>query len=353
MPPRRTRTVATVQFVHRSAAVLCALLLVVAGCSGTDLAKHSPYPRETLDAGAANSADENGGSTDEGAPPGSVGTPVSAEFSGEKLRATDVCKLVDETVLRKHGTPAELTGNNFGECSNYMKDKAGKSLSVTLAFRSSSALYAKSDKRIEGLKLGENVLEGQACFVSGVFQDEPPMDLTAQISYKSENNCEIGRELLTAAIKRVKAGSALRTNPKGSLASVDPCRAPDPAVVEAAINASGSNVLEIPLGLPTCSWSSRERSLMLAFQQVAVSPRKLPGDKTVDVDLGGGVTGRKLDETGSAFPSCKVEWTHRDLGAGGAEVARLTTSGAKDVQFDRCETVATVAKALVAKLPRG
>ncbi|GAA2684532.1 DUF3558 domain-containing protein [Actinosynnema pretiosum subsp. pretiosum] len=341
------------QFVHRSAAVLCALLLVVAGCSGTDLAKHSPYPRETLDAAAANSADENGGGNDEGVPPGSVGAPVSAEFTGEKLRATDVCKLVDETVLRKYGTPAELNSNNFGECSNYMKDKAGKSLSVTLAFRSSSALYAKSDKRIEGLKLGENVLEGQACFVSGVFQDEPPMDLTAQIGYKSDNNCEIGRELLTSAIKRVKAGSALKSSTKGSLASVDPCRAPDPAVVEAAISASGSTVLEVPIGLPTCSWSSSERSLMLAFQQLASAPRKLPGDKTTDVDLGGGVTGRVLDESGSAFPSCKIEWTHRDLGTGGAEIVRVTTSGAKDVQYDRCGTITTVAKSLVAKLPRG
>lgn len=337
--------VATVHVVPRLVAALLGALLVLAGCAGADLSKQR-FPRTTIPAGAEEVGDPSGAPTTTAA----AGRPVDPAFAADRLRLTDPCELLDREVLQRLGKPAdEATPSGFSRCSNFMQDKAGKDLAVTVEVGQTMTVELRNaDKRIGGLRAAEQVLEGSACFVSVITQDSPGLGITVQIGYKEGDACAPGRLVAEAVVERVKARSAARTAPKGSLLTLDPCALPDRAAVEAAV---GAGFRQYPYGLHNCSWVGQDREAGVDFRQGFVPQGNKFDAQQTEVDLGGGLKGYQVGSTG-AFPSCSVKWVQRTSGQNEGEVVEVKSAGPKESEFDRCAKAVEFAKVFAARIPR-
>ncbi|GAA3461598.1 hypothetical protein GCM10018963_36110 [Saccharothrix longispora] len=336
--------------VKRPVAVLSAILsatLLVAGCAGTDLAKQR-FPRTTIPANAENVADPTGttGTTGTAAP----GQPVEPAFAPDRLRLTDPCELLDEDVLKGLGTPGDVSRSGFSRCSNFMTDKAGKDLAVTVDLGQTMTSEIKNaDKQLAGLRSAEQTLDNSACFVSVITQDKPGLGITVQIGYKDGDACAPGRTVAESVVAQVRDRKGVITPAKGSLITLDPCALPDAGAVEAAV---GAGHRTYPYGLHNCSWVGDGPELTVDFRHTFVPDDREFDEGQTEVDLGGGVKGyQKAGAT--AFPSCEVKWVQRETGNDEGEVVEVKSAGPEKAQFDRCATAVTFAKVLLAKIPKG
>ncbi|MEV0681936.1 DUF3558 family protein [Actinosynnema sp. NPDC050436] len=328
----------------RLVAALCSLLLVSA-CAGTDLAKHKPYPRHTVQANAENTTETTG------AQPTNVpdGQPADPAFAADKLRLTDPCKLLDREVLKTLGTPAEVTPTGFSRCSDFMKDKNGKDLAVTVEIGQTMTTELKNaDKQLAGLKSYEQTLDTSACFVSVITQEKPALGLTVQIGYKEGDACAPGRKVAESVVKLLKERVALKSPPKDSLVTLDPCALVDKGVVEAAVGATSRTY---PYGLHNCSWVADGKEVTLDMRSTFVPADRKFDAKQVDADLGG-VPGYQLESTG-AYPSCSVKWVQRLNTGEEGEIVEVKAAGPKKSEFDRCAVAVAFAKGVVPKIPKG
>ncbi|NUT47476.1 MAG: hypothetical protein HOV94_09250 [Saccharothrix sp.] len=329
----------------RLVAVLSSILLL-AGCAGADLAKQN-YPRTTIPADAENVSDPSG--TNRQSPPAD-GEPVEPAFAAEKLRLIDPCALLDEDVLKRFGTPGERSGSGFSRCSNFMKDKGGKDLAVTVEVGQTMTTELKNaDKKLAGLRSYEQVLENSACFVSVITQEEPGLGVTVQIGYEDGDACAPGREVAESVIAQLREGAGTRTPAKGSLVSLDPCAVPDRAAVDAG---AGAEHRLFPYGLHTCAWVGDDRELTLTLREAFIPDDREFDDGQTEVDLGGGVTGYQVSGS-TAFPSCEITWVQLEGRDHEGEVVQAKSAGPKDAGFDRCATALAFAKAVVGKIPKG
>ncbi|OKI36816.1 hypothetical protein A6A25_20125 [Saccharothrix sp. CB00851] len=339
-------SVATVHHVPRLVAVL-SLILLLAGCAGADLAKQR-FPRTTIPADAENVTDPTGSSRPP-APPAD-GEPVDPAFAADELRLTDPCELLDEDVLKRFGTPGDRSRGGFSRCSNFMKDKNGKDLAVTVEIgQTMTTELKKADKQLAGLRSYEQVLENSACFVSVITQEEPGLGITVQIGYEDGDACAPGREMAESVVRQIKDRAATRTAAKGSLITLDPCALPEKAAVEAG---AGAGHRVYPYGLHHCSWVGDDRELTLAFRETFIPDDHEFDDKQTEVDLGGGVVGYQLSSS-TAFPSCEVTWVQLEGADNDGEVVEVKSAGPKASEFDRCATAVAFAKSIVGKIPKG
>ena len=325
----------------RPAAVLCALALL-AGCGSGSLAKSPPFPRSTIQANAADPSEKPvTGST-------TTGKPVDPAFAAEKLRLLDPCKLLDDDTLKGLGTPDDLSPGGFSRCSNYMKDKNGKELSISVEVgQTMTSEIKKADKKIAGYRSYEQVLEGSACFVSVITQEDPGLAFTVQIGFKDGDGCVPGRVVAESVVKLAKGKGAARTPAKGSVVEVDPCELPsDAAVVEAVAQSSR----RYPYGLHNCSWVGKDAEISLDFRLGFVPKDDKFDPKQTEVDLGG-VKAYQV-ETTTSFPSCSLKWVQLRADGNQGEVVEVKSAGAKKSEFDRCARAQAFAKSLLPKLPK-
>ncbi|MEU5693641.1 hypothetical protein [Actinosynnema sp. NPDC020468] len=323
---------------------LCAVL-VPAGCAGADLKKQPPQARSTIPANAEN-VTRSSGPTPTDVPSGEAVDPA---FAVEKLRLIDPCKLFDHDVLAKLGKPANEDGGGFSRCSNFMKDKNGKDLAITVEVgQTLTSEVRNADKQLAGLKSYEQTLEGSACFVSVITQEKPPLGITVQIGYKEGDACAPGRTVAESVVKAVKARTGAFTPAKGSLVTLDPCTLPDSAAVSAA---AGASARVYPYGLHNCSWVGDGEEMTVDLRQTFVPKNDKFDDKQTDVDLGG-TKAYQLDNPG-AYPSCSVRWVQRRLADDDAEIVEVKSAGPKKSEFDRCARAVAFSKVLVAKIPKG
>ncbi|CCH34558.1 hypothetical protein ABZ816_40890 [Actinosynnema sp. NPDC047251] len=328
----------------RLVAVLCALLLVSA-CAGTDLAKHKPYPRHTVQAAAENVTETTGPQ------PTNVpdGQPVDPAFAADKLRLIDPCKLLDRKLLETLGTPGEVSATGFSRCSNFMKDKNGKDLAVTVEIGQTMTTELKNaDKQLAGLKSYEQTLDTSACFVSVITQEKPALGLTVQIGYKEGDACAPGRKVAESVVKLLKDRVGVKSPPKDSLVTLDPCALVDKAAVEAAV---GADNRIYPYGLHNCSWVANGKEITLDMRSTFVPADRKFDAKQVEVDLGG-TTGYQLENSG-AYPSCSVKWVQRLNTGEEGEIVEVKAAGPKKSEFDRCAMAVAFAKAVLPKVPKG
>lgn len=320
-------------------AIISAILLL-AGCGGTDLAKRT-FPRSTIPANEENATTRNA--------PAPNGQPVDPAFAPDKLRLTDPCELLDEEVLEGLGKPGRVSRSGFSRCSNFMEDKGGKDLAVTVEVGETMTSELKNaDKQLAGLRSHEQTLDDSACFVSVITQDEPGLGITVQIGYEDGDACAPGRAVAESAVGRIKAREAVVTPAKGSLIALDPCAVPDQKWVADAV---GSGHRLYPYGLHTCVWVGDTRELTLAFRQSYIPEDRKFDDGQAEVDLGGGVTGYQVSAT-TAFPSCEVKWVQRTGRDNEGELVEVKSAGPKTSDFDRCATAVAFAKAVVGKIPK-
>ncbi|WP_367135954.1 hypothetical protein [Saccharothrix sp. HUAS TT1] len=335
--------------MSRLVAVLSSILLL-AGCAGADLAKQN-FPRTTIPADAENVADPTGTSgANRSTPPPADGQPVDPAFAADKLRLLDPCELLDEELLKKLGTPGTQSRSGFSRCSNFMKDQGGKDLAVTVEIGQTMTTELKNaDKQLAGLRSYEQVLEGSACFVSVITQEEPGLGITVQIGYEDADACAPGREVAASVVGLIKAGTGARTAAKGSLLTLDPCAVVDRAAVEAG---AGAGYRVFPYGLHNCAWVGDKKELSLAFREAFIPDDREFDEGQTEVDLGGGVTGYQV-VSDTAFPSCEVKWVQLAGSDNDGEVVDVKSAGPKSSEFDRCAVAVTFAKTVVAKIPKG
>ncbi|WP_433264468.1 hypothetical protein ACQPZF_35165 [Actinosynnema sp. CS-041913] len=330
----------------RLVAVLCCALLVVSGCAGADLTKHKPYPRSTIQANAENVTETNG-STPTNVP---GGQPADPAFAADKLRLVDPCKLFDRKVLEQLGTPGEVSPTGFSRCSNFMEDKNGKDLAITVEIGQTMTTELKNaDKQLAGLKSYEQTLDTSACFVSVITQEKPALGLTVQIGYKDGDACAPGRKVAESVVRQLKERVGVKSPPKDSLVALDPCVLVDKAVADAAV---GADHRIFPYGLHNCSWVADSKEVSLDLRSTYIPKDNKFDAKQTEVDLGNGVTGYQLANTG-AYPSCSVKWVQRLNTGEEGELAEVKSSGPKKSEFDRCAVAVAFAKGVLPKIPKG
>lgn len=331
----------------RASALVAAAALLMAGCATGPGLEKTHSLRRTVPAGA------EAQSTDPSAKPSAQpNKPADPAFSSERLRLVNPCALIEKEVLQEVGTPSRYQSSSYTRCSNYMKDKSGKTLNITfdLGYTLTSIEVKKATKQVAGLKVTEQKLNNSACFVTAVTMENPPQGVRVQTGTGSDGAepCEPGRKVLEGAIRKLKGNPQRYTPPKGSPVEVDAC-----GIVEKAdlVNPLGTSPKTLPYGLHACSWSGPGSQLQLEFKTARIPNDNKFDAKQTEADLGDGVKGYAVFKDG-AFPTCNLTVVRTKDASSAGEVAVFTASGAKDKTFDRCQTAQAFAKAVLPKLPK-
>jgi len=318
-----------------------AAAVVLAGCGApVDTAKQT-YPRTTVPAGAG--MDGNGGKT--------TGKPKTNDpaFTNEKLRELDACGLLTDDLLSSVGTPADNSAQDFGTCSNYMEDKDGGELSVTLYLGETVSNAEDADKNIGGLPALENPLDdGTACFITTVTSTNPNVGIKVQIGGKGDELCKIGTTIMTSAVETIRTDPPKLDVRSGSLITADPCTLLEDAAVDTALGASTD---QSPYTLHWCNWTGDGVNLGIWFR-TGYDPKDSsePGQP---VDLGSGVTAYQEVSTGAGV-TCRLEWRHRSTGADGAdEIVSINLDKSSPAAGDNgCPSAVAIAQLLIPALPK-
>ncbi|WP_159447758.1 DUF3558 family protein [Streptoalloteichus hindustanus] len=320
------------------AVVLTSAAVVLAGCgSSVDLAKVT-FPRSTVPAAGAGSTTGTTPNLPEG--------PVDPAFAVDKLRQVDVCKLLDKEMLSQLGTPGEPSMAGYSKCSNYMKDKAGKKLSISVTV-GDSLLGVKANAEIGGLQAnvdGETI--GKTCFLKVVTHGgRLPMGVSFQVAVDEGDPCAPARRVAEQVVERIRKQPPQRPAEPGTLATVEPCSLLDQA---GRAEALGGETSERRNGLSQCTWgvSGMDVSVDLLLGSAAAN------ENGEAVDLGG-VKARQRKKDEGAYPSCQISWEHRKTAGNRAELVRVEMNNIKKANLDPCAKAIGVAKAVLPKLPKG
>ncbi|MFS8096092.1 DUF3558 domain-containing protein [Lentzea alba] len=332
----------------RATALLAAAALLMAGCAtGPGLAK-TTYPRRTVQAGA------DAGSTDPSAKPSATpNKPVDPAFAAERLRLINPCALIEKEVLQTVGTPSRYSSSSYTRCQNYMKDKAGKTLNLTLdiGYSLQSTEVKNSTKTLADLKSGETKLSAALCNVWVVTQESPAQAVRIQSSTGSGNDavepCEPGRKVLEGAVRKLKGNPQKYNPPKGSPVEVDPCTIVEKSTLAPVLGASPRS---LPYGLHQCSWSGQSAQMQLEFKTARIPKDGKFDSKSVEVDLGGQKAYQAFKD--GPFPTCELVVVRTKDQSDAGEIAEFIVAGSKEKDFDRCQAAQTFAKTVLPTLPK-
>lgn len=327
----------------RGAKVLLVVVaaVVLAGCGKTvDTAKQT-YTRTTVPAGQG--GDATGTST------GKAKTNDPA-FSNDKLRKLDPCALLSKDILASVGKPADNRMQDFGTCANYMEDKDGKELSLTLYVGETISGAEGADGNIGGLPAFESELDdSSACFVSAITSTNPNFGIRVQVGGKGKDLCKVGTTILTSVVDMIRTDPPVRAEKRGSVAGSDPCTLLDEAGLKTAL---GVKTSVSPYSLHWCNWIGDGLSAGLWFR-TGYDPKDSTVDPGAPVDLGSGVTAYQTVTT-SGSASCRLAWRHRSTGADGAdEIVEVNVDKSQPPAGDNgCPAAIAVAKLLIPTLPK-
>jgi hypothetical protein len=316
--------------------------VVLAGCGETvDTAKQT-FSRKTVPAGQ--DATGTGGGT-------TTGTPKTNDpaFSNEKLRALDPCALLSEDILAALGTPADNSADGFGNCSNYMEDKEGRDLSITLYVGETINNASEADENIGGLPAMWNELDdNSACFVSVITSTNPNVGIRTQVGGDAKDMCKIGQTVLSGVVDLIREDPPQREERAGSIAGVDPCALVDPAALKPVVGGADTEVSLYTLHW--CNWVGESVTAGLWFR-TGYDPKDSTTDPGQPVDLGNGLTGYAQSDGGG---QCRIEWRHRSTGQDGDdEIIEVSFDNSAAAAGDNgCGTTAEIAKLIVPKLPK-
>lgn len=319
-------------------AIMLAAAAVLAGCAEqVDTAKQT-FPRSTIPAAQGKDTSTRGGEP----------KTNDAAFTPEKLRRLDPCGLLTEDFLAAVGEPAENRPQDFGECANYMEDKDGKELSITL-YVGDQANGDDAEDNIGGLPAVESQLDdGGACFVTVITSTDPAVGIKLQVSGDNKDLCGIGRTLMTSVVDLIRSDPPQLDIPAGSMVEVDPCAVLDAATVKTLL---GVEATSSPYNLHWCNWTGDGVNLGMWFR-TGYDPKE-SSDAGQPIDLGSGITGYQT-ATVSGGVSCRLEWLH--LATGKDDAAEVVTLNLDKVQAPEgdngCPAAIEVAKKLITALPK-
>jgi Protein of unknown function (DUF3558) len=272
-------------------------------------------------------------------------------FTNEKLRALDPCALLTDDILSAFGTPADDSAEDFGNCANYMKDKDGKDLSITLYVGETINGAEGADQNIGGLPALTNELDDKtACFVSVITSTNPNFGVRVQIGGDGDDLCGTGRSLLTSVVDLIREDPPEREQKTGSIANVDPCSLLEAGALKTTLGGADTDIS--PYTLHWCNWVGDKVSAGVWFR-TGYDPKDSTVDQGQPVDLGSGVTAYQTTENTSGV-SCRLEWRHRSTGTDGEdEIIEVDFDNSAPAQGDNgCGTAGAIAKLLIPALPK-
>lgn len=318
--------------------LIAAAAVVVAACGQqVDTAKQT-FPRSTVPAGQIDNETASTGKP-------KTNDPV---FANDELRKLDPCGLMTKDILAAVGTPAESRMQDFGSCSNYMQDKDGEDLSVTLYVGETLNGAEGADQNIGGLPAFESELDdGSACFVSVVTSTNPNVGIRVQIGGDGKDLCKAGTTVLTSVVDLIRTDPPKREEKRGSIASTDPCELVDDDAVKTAL---GEATTHQPYSMHWCTWDSTNIRAGVWFR-TGYDPKDSTVDQGSPVDLGSGVTAyQNIDGPGS----CRLDWRHRSTGADGAdEIIEVNVDKSSPAEGDNgCPATIALAKLVIPALPK-
>jgi hypothetical protein len=331
---------------RRSVAVLSVFgFVLLSGCGAKVDTTKVVHTRTTMPAAEANAANR-------GAEP--TGEPKANDeaFTNDKLRVIDPCGLLTTDILSAVGTPAENSPSDLGSCGNYMKDKDGKELNVTVYVGEALTSSVDADLNIGGLPAIEQSSDSEACFVTAITSTTPNIGIKVQTGGDGKDLCEPGRAVLTSIVELIREDPPTYELDNGTLVDLDPCAVVNQADLDAA---TGTRLDDEPYNVHWCAFNSDAVSLNTWFR-IGYDPKGTTTDKTQPVDLGGGVTGYQELVTNTAdSTSCRLEWAHRLLPEGDDE-AELVTMYFDQYEpkqgVDPCAPAQAIAKLYIAALPK-
>jgi hypothetical protein len=313
--------------------------VALGGCAeAVDTAKQT-FPRSTVPA-----------ARDGGEPTGSTGTPKTNDpaFSNDKLIVLDPCALLTDDLLSSLGSPDDNQAEDFGNCANYMTDKDGKDLSITLYVGETISGAEEATENIGGLPALSNPLDdGTACFVSVITSTNPNIGIKVQVGGEGEQLCDVGKTILTSVVDQIREDPPEREKRTGSVADVDPCSLLDSATLAPAIGGVETEV--DPYTLHWCNWNGTGVSASVWFR-TGYDPKEDTSEPGQPVDLGNGLTAYQYVE---GEGSCRAEWMHRSNGGNGDdEIVEVAFEKYEAAGDNGCATAVEVAKLLVPTLPK-
>lgn len=318
---------------------------LLSGCGAqVDTAK-VVYTRTTMPAAEANAANRESDPT---------GEPKANDeaFTNEKLRVINPCGLLTTDILSAVGTPADNSPSDLGSCGNYMKDKDGKELNLTVYVGESITNALDADLNIGGLPAIEQSTDSEACFITAVTSTTPNIGIKLQTGGDGDDLCEPAKTVLTSIVELIREDPPTYDLGNGTLVDADPCTIVDRAELDAA---TGVTLDDEPYNVHWCAFSGDDVSLNAWFR-TGYDPKETATDKTQPVDLGSGVTGYQELVTNTAdSTSCRLEWAHRALPEGDDQAEIVTVyydNYAPQQGVDACAPGQAAAKLYIAALPK-
>lgn len=318
---------------------------LLSGCGAqVDTAK-VVHTRTTMPAAEANAGNRQSDPT---------GEPKANDeaFTNDKLRVIDPCAVLTSDILSAVGTPADNTPGDLGSCGNYMKDKDGKELNITVYLGESITSGDDADLNIGGLPAIEEGTDSEACFVTAITSTTPNMGIKLQTGGDGEDLCEPAKTVLTSIVELIRTDPPTYDLAKGTLVDQDPCTLVGEAELDAA---TGVSLDAEPYNVHWCSFRGEDVTVTAWFR-TGYDPKTTATDKVQAVDLGGGVTGYQELVTNTADnTSCRIEWAHRPLPEGDDQAEVVTTyydTYAPQAGADPCAPGHAVAKLLIGALPK-
>ena len=318
---------------------------MLAGCGeSVDTAKQT-YSRTTLPAGQVDNNTDTGTST---------GKPKTNDpaFANDKLRKLDPCGLLTKDILAAVGTPAQNSVDDFGDCANYMEDKDGREISITLYVGETITGAEQADENIGGLPAFDSELDDHsACFVNVVTSTNPNIGIKVQVGGDDDAQlCKVGKTVATGVVDMIRTDPPQREPATGTIAEADPCALLDPAALKTLLG--GADTTASPYTLHWCNWFGDSLSADVWFR-TGYDPKD-SSDPGTPVDLGNGVTVYQHADGTGANAACRLEWRHRSTGSDGDdEIIEVDFTNQKAAAGDNgCATAAEIAKLLIPALPK-
>ncbi|MQA08086.1 MAG: DUF3558 domain-containing protein [Pseudonocardiaceae bacterium] len=328
----------------RAVPMLALAVLVAAGCGSDVDATKSALQRSTVPVDGPSASNQ----------PSSDGPVDEAALTAEKQRLVDPCQVLDKDTLGQFGEPDDSTQSGFDSCANYMADKRGDDLNVTLrlGYGLTSTETEKASSDVEGLPANAKKSEdGDTCFVTVVTSSEPPMGIQLQVSYESGDACRVGTTVGSSVIQRLRSDPPRYPRPRGTLVGQDPCAVLDKRAVAGVIGDGADTMLG---GLHRCTWSAQSTSLTVDLRR-GVPAEKRSGEDVERVDLDG-VPAFQESKTDSSYARCKLTWTHRKAPGNdpaAAEVVSIEYSRYSDeTGGDPCAKLRGAVTTAIAALPK-
>jgi hypothetical protein len=318
---------------------------LLAGCGAKVDTTKVVYTRTTMPAAEANADSRRSDPT---------GEPKANDeaFTNDKLRVIDPCALLSDDILSAVGTPSDSSPNDLGSCGNYMKDKDGKELNITVHVGEAITSALDADLNIGGLPGIEESTDSEACFVTAITSTTPNIGIKLQTGGDGDDLCEPAKTVLTSIVELIRTDPPTHDLGQGTLVDVDPCTVVEGAELDAA---TGVSLDEEPYNVHWCAFRADDVSITAWFR-TGYDPKATVTDKVQQVDLGSGVTGFQEVVTNTAdSTSCRIEWAHRALPEGDDQAEVVTMyydTYAPQQGVDPCAVGHAVAKLYIAALPK-